>query len=145
MLKDLIKKGEIMAGNYLLNLLEAVAKDQSSMSKMEMVDSKSTEVNVKELTILYAYWNNNVLKKDIANIKSAVKHHDSPGWISTLQQVYNADSAKAQAAESQQDGAVKSSQGQTSSDATNLQMKAQIVQSINSIEAALANMMGQAV
>jgi len=122
--------------NYMLALMGAVNKDQTTLSEQQITDAKSTMIATQLESNLYNYWMKK-LTSDAGNIPKSGKD------IAYYQGIYQKDSAAAQSMETQQDGAVQASQGQTSSDATNLQMKAQMVQGVTSILTALVNYLGQ--
>ncbi len=122
--------------NYMLALMEAVNKDQTTLSEQQITDAKSTMIATQLESNLYNYW----MKKLSSDAGKIPKSGDK---IAYYQGIYQKDSAAAQSMETQQDGAVQASQGQTSSDATNLQMKAQMVQGVTSILTALVNYLGQ--
>ncbi len=145
--------------NFMFALMKAVEKDQTTLSQQQIVDSKTTMLQVKIEEQIYQYWNNDPsspINKALDKISKYAKYsgnhsdekhsskeeHDT-SEVNKWQAKYNAASAKAQSAENQQDGTVKASQGQTSSDASNLQMKAQMLQGINGLESALSNMLGR--
>lgn len=131
--------------NFMYALMEAVGKDQDSMSMMQMVDAKSTMLAVDLEQTLYAYWNK-ILEQDDAKIQAVDPKSDNAATIiNQLQSQYNVDSSTGQSNESQEDGVVQSTQGQTSTDASNLQMKAQMIQGVNSIQSTLTNMLGNIV
>lgn len=133
------------SSNFMLALMEAVSKDQNSMSKMQITDAQTTENAVSVENSLYNYWNQQLgfWSGVIAGINPNADN--ASYYIQQYQDDYNVTSAQGQANESQQDGMVQSGQGQTSTDASNLQMKAQMVQSVNDILSALTNMLGQVV
>lgn len=128
--------------NFMYALMKAVGNDQDSMSLMQVTDAKTTMNAVNLEQMLYTQWNK-VLQNDALAIQGVdPKSDNASSIIQQLQSQYNVDSSKAQTEESQQDGATQSAQGQTSTDASNLQMKAQMVQGVNSIQSALTNMLG---
>jgi hypothetical protein len=133
--------------NFMLAMMEAVEKDQSTMSEQEITDAKATEVAVNLEGDLYSHWMGDLKKitEEIKKYKTLAKdHNQSPAeYLKYLMSKYSTLSAEGQAMESQQDGAVQADQGQTTSDSTNLQMKAQMVQGINSILSTLVNLLGR--
>lgn len=136
--------------NFMLAMLEAVMKDQTTLSQTEITDANSTELATTMETDIYQYWNgpDSPLESDLVEIQAwaGISPKDdptAPGEAAYWQKKYAQDSAKAQSSESSQDGMVQSAQGQTSSDASNLQTKAQMVVGMNSIESALSNMLGR--
>lgn len=131
--------------NFMYALMKAVGRDQDSMSMMQMIDAKSTELSVDLEQKLYAYWNGVLEKDDVAIQKVVVTDPNASSEINKLQSQYNVDSSTGQSNESQEDGVVQSTQGQTSTDASNLQMKAQMIQGVNSIQSALTNMLGNVI
>ncbi|NGX48360.1 MAG: hypothetical protein K1000chlam3_01751 [Chlamydiae bacterium] len=137
----------IPVSNFMLDLMKAVDKDQSTLSEQQVLDAKSTEIAVQIEANLYKYWMNelSVVTKEIANYKYWAKQsgRSDSGELAYLTKFYALASAHAQSMESQQDGAVQADQGQTSMDATNLQMKAQMVQGVNSILSTLVNLLGR--
>ncbi|MBS0629830.1 MAG: hypothetical protein JSS30_06365 [Verrucomicrobia bacterium] len=131
--------------NFMYALMTAVGKDQDSMSMQQIVDSKTTMIDASIENAMYNHYNQ-ILQNDAEAIQ---KVPEGQSWtsdeINKLQAQYNVDSSTAQSNESQQDGMVQSGQGQTSTDASNLQMKAQMLQAVNGIQSALTNMLGQVV
>jgi len=131
--------------NFMYALMKAVSKDQSSMSTQQIIDAKTTQNDAAIETALYGYWNQ-VLESIDAQIQMVNPNWDNSSQImNKLQNEYNVNSAQGQSNESQEDGAVQAAQGQTSTDASNLQMKAQMIQSVNGILSALTNMLGQVI
>lgn len=136
-----------LEGSFMYALMKAIEKDQNTMSEMQIINADSTMIAAKIESNLYGYWNA-VLKKDADEVEyyttgKGSKEKDASKKAQKWQQQYNVDSAKAQSEESQQDGAVQGAQGQTSADASNLQMKAQMVQGVNSILTTLVNLLGR--
>lgn len=122
--------------NFMLLLYEAINKDQNGMAQQQIVDAESTKISVGFEEKIYSVWNQ-LLETDATNILN------NPNQVQYYQSVYNTHSAEAQAGENDEDGTVQSQQGQTSSDAQNLQMKAQMVQGINSILTTLSGLLGR--
>ncbi len=137
-----IGSGKNSAGNtsYMWAMMKAVSEDQDSMSQQQITDAQTTQLAAGIEANIYNYWNG-VLNTDATAVAKA--DPKTTGAVAKAQQTYTVDSAKAQSFETQQDGLVTSAQGQTSADATNLQMKAQMVQGLNSIWAALSAMLGK--
>lgn len=137
----------IPVNNFMLDMMKALDKDQNTLSEQQIIDAKSTDIAVQIEAALYKYWNAVLTKcaAKIADYKAqAKKDGNKPEKeITILSKEYATDSALAQSSESQQDGTVQANQGQTSSDAMNLQMKAQMAQGINSILSTLVNLLGR--
>ncbi|NGX48401.1 MAG: hypothetical protein K1000chlam3_01792, partial [Chlamydiae bacterium] len=118
-----------------------------TLSEQQVLDAKSTEIAVQIEANLYDFWMDALAKvtQEIANYKYWAKQsgRSDSAELAYLTKSYATDSAHAQSMESQQDGAVQADQGQTSMDATNLQMKAQMVQGVNSILSTLVNLLGR--
>ena len=132
-------------GNYMLALMEAIQKDQSTMSEQQLVDAKSTMNATTFETDIYNYWKTQLQKDaDAVTDASTSKGSDSDRSAKTnaAQAQFSKDNAVAQMNESQQDSLVQSTQGQAQSDATNLQMKASIAQAANSVLTTLVNLLG---
>ncbi|NGX39504.1 MAG: hypothetical protein KR126chlam1_00833 [Chlamydiae bacterium] len=127
----------LISGNFMLALMEAMKNNQQSMSTQQIIDANATEKNVEMETNIYDYWNNTALPEALGWLKDA-----SSKDVAYYQSLYNQWSSQAQAAEGQQDSQVQSSQGQTSTDASNLQSMAQYAQGVLSILSTLANMLG---
>ncbi|NGX38522.1 MAG: hypothetical protein K1000chlam2_01696 [Chlamydiae bacterium] len=127
--------------NFMLLLMKALEKDQTTLSKQEIVDAKTTEFDVKIESAIYKSWNKK-LQAASDKIQKAVKHKKS-SKVKQYQAQMNVESTESQSNESQQEGSVQAAQGQTQSDASNLQMKAQMAQGVNSILLALSNMLGR--
>lgn len=130
-----------MAESYVYAMIAAVAEDQSSLSKQQETDANTTEISVKMESNLYAHWqtvfnNDHYYINHYAKDKNSEKEND---WMNQ----YNIDSASAQESEATQDGIVQAGQQQTSADASNLQMKAQMVQAVNSISSTVSGMLGR--
>lgn len=130
--------------NFMYDLMKAIMHDQSTMSQQQLTDAQSTMIATKIETALYTAW-----KDTLTLAAQHVEHEATSGHKKTrgartqaAQANYSLQNSKAQMNESQQDAMVQSTQGQTQSDATNLQMKAQIQQSANSILTTLVNMLG---
>lgn len=138
-----------MANNFILAMMKAVSKDQSTLSQMQIVDANSTMLATKIEENIYEYWNgpHGPLARDEGKISdyAGSSHKDASNEVTKWQTQYSEDSAKAQQYEQQQDGNVQSAQGQTSSDATNLQMKAQMVQGLNSILSTTSSLLNQGI
>ena len=127
--------------NFMLLLMKALEKDQNTLSNQEIVDAKSTEYDVKIEMTIYNYWN---WKLGCAydNIKKAVKNKNS-SKLKQYQAQMNLESTESQSNESMQDGAVQAAQGQAQTDASNLQLIAQMALGVISILLALSNMLGR--
>ncbi|MDN3505969.1 MAG: hypothetical protein P0S96_01925 [Simkaniaceae bacterium] len=125
--------------NFMLDLMKAVNKDDSTMSMQQMQDSKTTMLDTELQANILNFWMDTLhrLGMDIW------EHRDHTKYVAGLQGQYNADSSKEQAEVGDQQGATSAAEGQTRSDATNLQMKAQLVQSVNGILTALTNLLGR--
>jgi|GEM_PF-5817383 len=137
--KGKAKPKHIPAKNFMLAMMEAVEKDQDTMSSQQITDAKATEEAVQLEANLYTHW-----MGELKYITSEI--WGAKGDSSTLKKymaIYSEQSAEGQSMESQQDGAVQADQGQTTSDATNLQMKAQMIQGINSVLSTLVNLLGR--
>jgi hypothetical protein len=162
MAKSLSKEGINMPGdaivhkNFMLALMEAVSKDQNTLSLQEIQDAQSTEASVKLEEGLYGYYNVNpnplpshdqtvpggLLGYDAFMLKQAAENHDQDG-MTRWQSQYQADAARGQGAEGQLDGVVQSGQGQTSSDGANLGQKAELARILGSIATTTANLLGR--
>lgn len=134
-------------GNPIYLLMCAVAKDQATLSNQQMVDAQTTEMAVKQEVDIYSIWNGTgptggpgILGYDVQLIETAIQEGKNPA---AAQARYQADAAKAQAQESTADGSVQSGQQQTTTDAQNLQMKAQMAQGVNSILTTLSSLLGK--
>ena len=125
--------------NFMYLLMKALEKDQNSLSSQEIADAKTTEFDVALEANIYGYWNT-VLEGDAAAIKHDKKNSKK---MKDEQAQMNADSTTANSNETMEDGTVQAAQGQTQTDASNLQMKAQMAQGVNSILLALSNMLGR--
>ena len=134
--------------NFMYLLMEAVAKDQNTLTKMQIIDSKATLFAVKMTAAIYEYWYGSggpishaqsMINKYAYGKASKQNTNEMYAW----QARFNQDSARAQSNSQQEDGVVQSTQGQTSSDANNLEMKARMIQGINGILSALTNMLGR--
>lgn len=129
--------------SFLFLMMKALEKNQTTESNQQITDAKSTEIAVTAEGKLYAYWNKQLetISGKIAGI-TGTSTTDS-NERANLMKEFQVDQSKAQSNQSQQDGAVQADQGQTSSDATNLQMQGQMVQGANSILSALVNFLGK--
>lgn len=130
--------------NFMFDLMKAIMHDQSTMSQQQLTDAQSTMNATKFETAIYNHWKT-VLAEAAANVQTQADSGSSKtraSRVQAAQAAYSNDNADAQMYESQQDAMVQSTQGQTQSDATNLQMKAQMQQSANSILTTLVNMLG---
>lgn len=123
--------------NFLMALMKALQENEKTESKEQMTDAQSTEFAVNLEEKLYTYWNGK-LDYWVGKINSASKSK-----VSTYQSDYSEAHAEASANQSQQDGAVQADQQQTSADASNLQMQAQMIPGVTSILDALVNMLGR--
>lgn len=128
--------------NFMYAMMKAVGRDQDSMSLQQITDSKSTMLAVTMEQNMYRSWNG-ILQTDDQNISAVDPGSDNaPSIINQLQSKYNVDASTAQSMESQQDGGmVQPLQGQASSDANNLGMKAQTMQGLNTLQAALSSIL----
>ena len=137
----------IPVGNFMLAMMLAVEKDQTTLSSQQITDAKSTEIAVKIEANIYNFWINelDILSNDIANYKKEAKiaGRTPSAEMKYLVSYYSTMQTDAQKNETEQDAVVQANQGQASSDATNLQMKAQLVQGINSILTSLAALLGR--
>ena len=138
------KSKQSQPSNFMFDLIKAIMHDQSTMSQQQLTDAQSTLNATKFETAIYNYW-----KGVLAAAAKNVQHQATSGdkdtrsaRVQAAQAAYSNDNADAQMYESQQDAMVQSTQGQTQTDATNLQMKAQMQQSANSILTTLVNMLG---
>jgi len=141
---------------FMLALMEAVNKDQSTMAYQEIEDANSTQVAVKQEENIYAYYNTNTTSEDGTNVEGGLlgddawhisqcsQHGDDDG-VRRWQAKYSTDEAIARSNESQKDGTVQQAQGQTGSDGTNLQLKAQLAQTVTSIATTTSNLLGRLV
>lgn len=125
--------------NFMMLLMEAVAKDQIYLSRQQILDAKTTQISVGFEEAVYSYWNGP--DGPLAQAASDIASH--PKEVAYYQSVYQNQSAIAQSQESNGSGTVESGQGQTQTDAQNLQMKAQYVQGVNSILTALTGLLGR--
>lgn len=133
--------------NFILAMMEAVSKDQTTLSSQEITDAKTTELDVQSEENIYLHWNgdgsvNNkgVLGTDVDNV---INNEGNTNAENALNAKYNKDSTTAQGIESQMDGTTQTAQSQTSADGTNLQMKAQLVQGLMSIMSTTSNLLGR--
>ena len=127
--------------NWMLLMMEAVQKDQNSMANMQLTDAQSTELGVKIETAIYAFWyENKSIPGTVAYWTQKIEDAKKSTDIQKDQAEYSTASADAQKNTSQQDGVVQEQQQQTSTDASNLAMKAQMIQPINQLISALAAM-----
>lgn len=136
--KDSLPK-HVSVTNFMLDLMQAVNKDDSTLSVQQMQDAKTTMLDTELQANILNYWMGELhsLGMDIW------RNRDDTKYVAGLQGQYNADSSKEQAEVGEQQGATSAAEGQTRSDATNLQMKAQLVQSVNGILTALTNLLGR--
>lgn len=142
------------ASNFMLALIEAISKDQQTMAYQEITDAQSTQAAVAQEEQLYAFYNTNptqdgdnqipggLLGYDAWHIQYCARNGDQDG-VTRWQAQYSTDEAKARSNEGQKDGQVQSAQGQTSSDGTNLQLKAQLAQVLSSIATTTSNLLGR--
>ncbi len=143
----------------------ATEKDQSTLAKQQLVDARTTQCNVQITQKIYEYWNatGKVYKSGpkkgqpcgggplfkwaawVNYYATENKHPTSADTteVNRCQVQYNEASSRAQSSESQEDGATQASQAQANSDASNLQMKAQMVSAIMSIITTLSGMLGR--
>jgi len=130
--------------NFMYDLMKAVMHDQSTMSQQQLTDAQSTMNATKFETAIYNYWKGR-LAYYAGQVQSAATSGNSKtrsARTQAAQAAYSNANADAQMNESQGNAIIQTTQGQTQSDATNLQMKAQIQQSANSILTTLVNMLG---
>lgn len=129
--------------SFLLLMMQALEKNQQTESNQQITDANSTELAVTAESKLYAYWNGKLeaISAQIAQI-TGTSTQDSNDRANLMKQ-FQVDQSEAQSNQSQQDGSVQADQGQTSSDATNLQMQGQMVQGVNTILSALVNFLGK--
>lgn len=135
--------------SFMYALMKAMEKDQATMEQMQITDAQTTELDATIETNLYTYYNAQLQK-----YADGVAWWDSPDgqkqdkkhWQANAaadQAEYNKYAAEEQSAAGQQDGGVQAAQGQTSTDASNLQMKVQLAQGVESILAALSSLLGR--
>lgn len=125
--------------NFMMLLMEAVSKDQILLSQQQIIDAKTTQMSVGFEEAVYSYWNSQ--GGPLAQAAGQIAQH--PDQVAYYQTLYQNLSAQAQSQESNGSGTVESGQGQTSSDAQNLQMKAQLAQGVNSILTTLSGLLGR--
>lgn len=137
---------DALPSNFMYDLMTAIELDQSTMSEQQFVDAQSTMNATSLETDLYNHWSS-VLTNDSNNVKRQADNggDNEAENVQVAQSQYSTDNAKAQSNESQMDALVQSTQGQTQSDATNLQMKAQLQQSANTILTTLVNFLGSVI
>ena len=139
------KSDQVPSGsNFMYALMKAIMHDQSTMSQQQLTDAQSTMNATKFETAIYNYWKGK-LTQDAWYVQWNANNGNSKtrsARVQAAQAKYSNANADAQMYESQQDAMVQSTQGQTQSDATNLQMKAQIQQAANSILTTLVNLLG---
>jgi len=139
--------------DYMFALMKAVSKDQNTLSYQQIIDAKTTELDVSIEANIYQYWTakEQMWVADINKyINAQYKGHPDKGekeydqkMVKHCQAEYSMVSAEGQSNASEEDGTVQAAQGQASSDAMNLSMKAQMVQGINNILTMLVNMLGR--
>lgn len=135
--------------SFMYALMKAMEKDQATISQQQITDAETAETDAQIETTIYNYYTYllGYYAQLIAKYQDPdyQKHHKK-SWkkdLADAQGQYNKYSAAAPSAEGQQDGAVQAAQEQTSSDASNLQMKVQLAQGIESILAALSALLGR--
>lgn len=135
--------------SFMYVLMEAMEKDQGSEEEAQIVDAETAKLAADVETNLYtyytnaeAYWAQQVADIDSKQHREAHKKSWKPD-AAAAQAEYNKYVAMGQSAEGQQDGAVQAAQGQTSSDASNLQMKVQLAQGVESILATTSALLGR--
>lgn len=128
--------------SFLFLMMKALEKNQATESKQQITDAKTTELSVALEGKLYAYWNK-VLSEIATEISNTPDSKQGSTERANLMKDFQVDQSKAQSAQSQQDGEVQADQGQTSSDATNLQMQGRMVQGANTVLSALVNFLGK--
>jgi len=127
--------------NFMLELIEALNRNQDSLSKQQLTDANSTMIATTMEENMYAAWNQK-LQTDDQNIQGVTSQTpDESNVLTKYQLQYNYDNSLASSNESQLQGLIESGQGQTSTDAQNLQMFAQITQSATSIMSTLTSML----
>lgn len=139
------KAPKLEPSNFMFDLAKAIEKDQSTMSEQQLTDAESALFATKLEEQLYGFWERK-LDNAAQNVTATYDKYKNSSKLSEkvqeAQTDYSKDNADAQSNETQQDAMVQSAQGQTQSDATNLSMKAQIMQAANSILTTLINMLG---
>lgn len=127
--------------NFLMELIEALNRNQISLSQQQLTDANSTMIATTMEEEMYVAWNQK-LQVDDENIQGVTSQTpDESNVLTKLQLQYNYDNSQASSNESQLQGLIESGQGQTSTDAQNLQMFAQITQSATSIMSTLTSML----
>lgn len=144
--KDESNPSSLKDFNIIALLFAAIARAQSSLSRMQIVDAKSTERASKNLQQIYHHWNEQdvngskgVLGYDAAQV-SHYANSDKSNMVTSAQTQYNKDSATAQAAQSQGDMLVQSSQTQATTDAGNAQRAAQLALSGTGLYSTLSSL-----
>lgn len=125
--------------NFMMLLMEALSKDQITLSHQQVLDAQTTEMSVEFEEKIYQFQNGS--SGPLAYWAAAIRNN--PNEVAYYQAQYQNASALAQSEESQGSGTVESGQGQTSTDAQNLQMKAQMAQGVNSILTTLSGLLGR--
>ena len=136
--------------NFMLSLMQAVAKDQSTSALMQESDAVTVENDTQLELTLYNH-ENAILEAAAAwvNTEEEVAAND-PNSKDAAANAANAQAAvtayqlvstQAQGVESQADGNVQSAQNQAQTDGSNLAMKAQLAQTLNSIQTTTSNLL----
>jgi len=125
--------------NFLLMEMEAVAKDQSTLQTTEIGDAQTAKLDANIETMIYEKQN-----KILHDLSEDVQNASTKGQgVTKAQNAYSVASTKANSEESQADGAVRSSQGQTDSDSKNLNGKAMMAQGVASILTTTQNLLAR--
>lgn len=127
---------------FLYALYKALQKDQQTMSEQQVISAKATENAAVMESNIYKFWSD-VLTKDAALVQRDCTDKKYKDDLPGDQQNYSLASSKAQSQQSQQDGLVQGAQGQTSADASNLEMKTQMAQGMNTILSMLTSLLGR--
>lgn len=127
--------------NFMFALITALEREQTSESNQQASDAESTMLSTTMLENMTNSWNA-VLKQANGVVQSINKDTpDESNAMTKAQLAYNYDNSLSNSNTSQLQGTVQAEQGQTSSDATNMQMMTQIMQSATSIMQTLTSIL----
>ncbi len=143
-----------MIQNFLYMIYSAMARDQSSLSQMQIVDGNTALLFTKMEEQIYAFQNGpkgpmqSALTKITAAVNSFAKantkrRQELSQQITMLQAKFQQAQTTAQNDESQADALVQNAQTQTGQDSSNLQQKVGLAQTLNQITSYLSNILAQ--
>lgn len=128
--------------NCIAALMEAICKDQTTMSQDQITASNMALMDVTLQTNIVNYWTGGtgggVLGQDARDVANAGKDD-----VAGAQAKYNAASSQYQAASSSADGLTQQTQQWVSNIGTNLQGKAQMAQTATTILSTTSGLLGR--